>query len=94
MTTEHDIRMRALKYIDPNKRKPLPLTTKQRFNKWVEKHQIKQRSVKINPQVDDMLFYLREQWDIPTHTEAIYVAISHLAAQTRRGLQRIDLDSD
>jgi hypothetical protein len=94
VTTEHDVRMRALQYIDPTKRRPIPLSQAQRSARFYKKHGFRRRWIQATADVDDMLFYLREQWNIPSHSEAIVVAIRYLAAQTKRGLERIDLTSD
>jgi hypothetical protein len=94
VTTEHDIRMRALQYIDPTKRRPIPLSQAQRSARFYEKHDVRRRWFMATREIDDMLFYLREQWNIPSHSEAIFVAIRYLTAQTKQGLERIDLTSD
>jgi hypothetical protein len=40
------------------------------------------------------LVYIKNQWGFKTNVEAVQTAVRYLAVQTRKGLERIDLEID
>lgn len=74
-------------------RKPDAMTNLERQRKW--RSQQGHRTIgayTLHPEAAAALLYLRKSWNFTTNQECLEAALRYLAIQTRRGLQRLDLD--
>jgi len=75
-------------------RNPSALTEAERIRKWRAKNGGRGASVYFDIQGAAAMLYLKKQWGFKTTHETIHVALRHLAIQTRKGLQKLDLEMD
>lgn len=100
MDLEEFLTQKYIAELDLNKRmgfrsqKPDALTNAERQARWRAKHGSRMIRTDLPADTAAAMLYLRKQWGFKSHRELVNAAIRYLAIQTRKGLQRIDLEID